>query len=125
MVRNLFILIHRNSLFKKLILFILYLAIFTGFNQVYALENPLGGNIDSLTDLLQLILEKAVIPVGGIITVFFIIYSGFLFVTARGNKEQLEKAKKAFFWTIIGAIVVLGSSVISSALEGLVNNLSY
>src|SRR3989344_2941702 len=47
----------------------------------------------------------------------FMIYAGFLFVSARGNEEQLTKAKTTFFWTIIGALLVVGAFAISLAIK--------
>jgi len=57
------------------------------------------------------------------IVVLMIVYSGFLFVSAQGNPEKLATAKKAIMWTIIGAVVVLGASVLASAIEGTVDNI--
>jgi len=55
--------------------------------------------------------------------VVMIIWSGFLFVTARGSDEQLKKAKSTFQWTIIGAVVLLGSSAIAKAIVNFVKGL--
>jgi amino acid transporter len=55
--------------------------------------------------------------IGLLIVVFFIIYAGFLFVSARGNEEQLEKAKRTFFWAVIGAILVVGAFAIAEAID--------
>ena len=52
-----------------------------------------------------------------------LVYSGFLFVSAQGNPEKLATARKAIMWTIIGAVVVLGASVLASAIEGTVDNI--
>ena len=49
------------------------------------------------------------------IVVMFLIYAGFLFVSARGNTKQLEDAKKTFYWTIIGAAVVVGARALAEA----------
>lgn len=73
------------------------------------LENPL--NVDSIEALLSLILDIIVIFATPVI-VFFVIYSGFLFVTAQGNEDRLKKAKTTFLWTIIGGLIVLGASAI-------------
>ncbi|OGF82411.1 hypothetical protein A3B18_03640 [Candidatus Giovannonibacteria bacterium RIFCSPLOWO2_01_FULL_46_13] len=57
------------------------------------------------------------------LVVVFIIYSGFLFVSARGNEEQLEKAKSTFFWAVIGAILVVGAYAIATAIENFAKQL--
>jgi len=61
---------------------------------------------------------RIVVLIGIPIAVFFVIYAGFLFVTARGSDEQLNKAKKAFFWALIGSAVLLGAWVLAKAVEG-------
>ena len=70
------------------------------------LTNPLGSSTTDLNSLLVLIL-KIVTEIGSIVVVFFIIYSGFLFVTAQGNEEKITKAKQALTWTLIGAAILL------------------
>ena len=57
-------------------------------------------------------------PIGSVIVVFFIIYAGFLFVTARGNEKKLETAKKTFVAVAIGTVILLGSWSIAAAIKG-------
>jgi len=87
------------------------------------LENPLRGNANTIPDLLMLIIEQFVVPIGGVIVVFMFIYSGFLFVTAQGNSEKLQKAKDSFIYTIIGAALVLGAFAISSIIQNTVEQI--
>ena len=78
------------------------------------LENPLGD-----TETFQQLLDKivnVVTTLGGIVAVLFIIWSGFLFVTARGNEEQLKTARTTFYWTIIGTAILFGAGIISEAI---------
>lgn len=37
------------------------------------------------------------------------IWSGFLFVRAQGNPTELETAKSAIYWSIIGAFILMGA----------------
>lgn len=37
------------------------------------------------------------------------IYSGFLFVRAQGNETELEHAKSAIKWSVVGAFILLGA----------------
>lgn len=69
--------------------------------------NPIK-NADTLNDLIKTFLEGA-IRIGIPIVALAIIYCGFLFVQARGNKEQITKAKDALMYTLIGAAILLGS----------------
>lgn len=48
--------------------------------------------------------------------VIFLVIAGFMFVTARGNEEQLTKAKTMLFWTIIGAAIIIGANIIAAAI---------
>ena len=78
--------------------------------------------ITSLPEFIKSILDivmKIGIPVGTI----FIIWSGFLFVTAEGNPAALTKAKSALFWSCIGLGVLLGSWLIANAIVGTITQL--
>lgn len=85
------------------------------------LENPLpsittiGGFIEKLLNI--------VLKIGVPIVTIFIIYAGFLFVSARGNEKKLQEAKDALLYTVIGAAVLLGAWVIASAIQGTVEGL--
>ncbi len=83
--------------------------------------NPLGSTNDIPT-LIKIIVDQA-INFGYFLVVFFVLYSGFLFVKARGDEAGIEKAKKAFLWTVIGAAVLLGAQIISGVISGTVEQL--
>lgn len=53
--------------------------------------------------------------------VLALIASGFLFVKARGNPEELSTAKRILMYTLVGAALVLGAKVIASALTNTLN----
>ena len=84
------------------------------------LKNPL--TVNSIQELLNLILQVVIIFAVPII-VFFVIYSGFLYVTAQGKPDQITKATKAFTWTIIGALIVLGAQILLIVITNTVNSL--
>ena len=102
------------------LLFIPSRAVFAGDVK---LENPLGDKVKTLPDFVVLILDNIVIPIGGVIVVFFVIYSGFLFVKARGKPEEIKTAIKTFQYTIIGALVLLGAKVIAGVIQGTIGAL--
>ena len=84
------------------------------------IENPVGPRTDIMTlvgNLLKLIAE-----LGAVVCVFFIIYSGFLFIKAQGEPAELSKAKSVFMWSVIGAAVLLGASVIAELITGTVQS---
>jgi len=83
--------------------------------------NPLP-NITSLEGFIKTILE-GVIKIGIPIIALAIIYSGFLFVEARGNSEKITKAKDALIYTLIGAAILLGSWAIAQLISDTVLSL--
>jgi hypothetical protein len=85
------------------------------------LEDPLGGNATIESLLLKLF--EIIMYVGIPVVAFFIIWSGFMFVTAQGNAEKLETARQRLLWTIIGAILLLGAWTISQAIKGTVEDI--
>lgn len=84
--------------------------------------NPIPG-IGSIPDLIKTLLE-GVLKIGIPIIALAIIYSGFLFVFARGNSEKLTKAKDALLYTLIGAAILLGSWAIAKMISATVTGLS-
>lgn len=85
--------------------------------------NPLAGNgVDSIPALIQKVLESA-LKIGIPVIALAIIYSGFLFVFARGNSEKLGKAKDTLLYTLIGAAILLGSWAIAEMINVTVTGL--
>lgn len=85
--------------------------------------NPLAGNgVNSIPDFIQTILTGA-LKIGIPVIALAIIYSGFLFVFARGNSEKLGKAKEALLYTLIGAAILLGSWAIATMIQVTVTGL--
>lgn len=55
------------------------------------------------------------------IIVLFIIYAGFLYVTAKGNVEQVQQATRALTYSIIGAVIIIGAVAISEVIKNVVD----
>ena len=87
------------------------------------IPNPLKGGCD-LYALIKLIINEVVLPIGAVLAVFFVIYSGFLMVTAGGNEERLKKAKTTFLYTLIGTAILLGAWVIAEGIERTIKQIS-
>ena len=85
------------------------------------ITNPLGG-IKKISDLVTKILE-IVVQIGLPLIALAIVYTGVLFVNARGNESELTQAKTTLFWTVIGAAVILGAFVIQVTIEGTITEL--
>jgi len=85
------------------------------------LINPLGKDA-SLTKLLLDILDVLVtfaIP----IIVIFIMYAGFLYVTAQGDESKIKKAHSALTWAIVGGVIVVGAKTIFSVIQNTITNI--
>ena len=83
-----------------------------------ALQNPL--QFESIPEFFKAVIDVVTIFAVPII-VFFIIYAGFLYVTAQGSEEKIKKATTAFTWAIVGGLLVLGAQVLIDVIQGTVN----
>jgi hypothetical protein len=85
-------------------------------------QNPItytgsdGKAIHNIPQFLLAMVDLAFLVIMPII-VIFIIYAGFLFLTAGDNESKVSTAKKALLWALVGAAVALGAKVISMAIE--------
>lgn len=93
----------------------------SGSNMVIRLPNPLasvdGKPVDNLFSFLKLLFNTVIIPIGGLICALAIMYAGFLFVTAQGDPKQLETAKKALLYAVIGTGILLGAWALASGID--------
>jgi Type IV secretion system pilin len=82
--------------------------------------NPLQSQTveDFLIAIIQIILVFAV-PV----IVFFIMYAGYLFVTAQGDASKITEARTALTWALIGGVIILGANAIITVIQGTVEAL--
>lgn len=76
--------------------------------------NPIS--VNNINDFIKIILQGA-IKIGIPIIALAIIYSGFLFVQARGNPEAIKEAKSALMYTLIGAAILLGAWAIAQLIS--------
>lgn len=65
-----------------------------------------------------------VIQIGAIAVVLMLVYVGYLFVIARGEPGKITEARTALLWTIIGALILLGSQAISLGIQATVQAIS-
>ncbi|KKW35602.1 hypothetical protein A2852_01260 [Candidatus Adlerbacteria bacterium RIFCSPHIGHO2_01_FULL_54_23] len=87
----------------------------------FKLQNPL--NFETICGLIQGLL-KVFITIGIPIAVLFLVYSGFLFVWARGSVDGLKKAKRNFFYTLLGIALFLGAWFLGQVIASTINALS-
>ena len=83
--------------------------------------NPLGNTRDLGALILQVV--EGIAQIGYYVVVLFVIYSGFKFVTARGDVKKLGEAKQTFLFTVIGAAILLGATLIAKVIDGTVTQL--
>ncbi len=77
----------------------------------------------SIQELLLAILD-AVIQILFPVVVLALVYAGFLFVKAQGQPGELEKARSAFFWGVVGGLIVLGAKGLALAIEATVKSIT-
>lgn len=104
------------SLFLLLTLYS-HTALAAGSGINYELKSPLAFN--SIEGLLVGILNVFMVIATPII-IMFIIYAGFLYVTAKGNAEQVKKATTALTYAVIGGVILLGAVAISEIVKNVV-----
>lgn len=99
---------------------ILNLWLFMPLFVLAKLESPLKSK--TFGELINKIAD-VIVAIGIPVAAVFIVYAGFLFVSARGSEEQITKAKTMLYWTIIGTMLVIGAKVIAEALQSTVLSL--
>lgn len=87
--------------------------------QAFKVKSYLPEDLTTIEGLLTVVLQ-VVITISVPIIVLFIIYSGFLYVTARGNAEQTQTATRTLVYAIVGGILILGAVAFSVIIENLV-----
>ncbi len=85
------------------------------------LEDPLNDSINSIPAFFLAILDILLVFAIPFV-VFFIIYAGFLYVTARGNPGNIEQAHKALLYAIIGGLLIFGARAILAIITNTVNS---
>src|SRR3989338_10817135 len=107
-------------LLKNLPYFIIYLAVpLIAKAQCGTCDNPderICNPIEACTvaEFIQLLTE-IILKIGMPLAALMIILSGFLFVKARGNPEEIKKARSMFVWTLVGTAIIIGAYVIATA----------
>lgn len=93
----------------------------SGFALKVKIVNPL--KVNTIQDAIKLFMN-AILRIAIPFIVIFFIWSGLSFVLARGNPTKLETAKKMFWYTVIGTLLILGAWTITNAIIGTVNSIT-
>lgn len=107
---------------QSILVSVLALLPFALFAAVDKYENPLGCDIATISQFVKAILT-IIVKIGIPVATIFIIWSGFLFLTAQGDEAQLTKAKKAFIWSCIGTAVLLGAWLLGVAINATIQSI--
>ena len=83
-------------------------------------ESPL--RFKTIEDFVEGILQ-AFVYIALPVVAFFIVFSGFKFLTAQGNQEKLNEAKRNFYHVIIGASLALGAWALAVLIKGTIDQL--
>lgn len=86
------------------------------------LPNPFKGGC-SLYALLEAIIQNILLPIGAVLAVLAFIYSGFLYVTARGNTTKIQTAHRALLYSAIGTAILLGAWAIAKVIQNTIGNI--
>ncbi len=76
-----------------------------------------GKNAGLATEKLSVIVGRylqQILALTGIILVVFIVYAGFLWMTAQGDTEKVKKAKGILSTTIVGMILIFAAYAITT-----------
>ncbi len=76
-------------------------------------------DIDAVEGFLDNIVKWMWAIASFVIAIFFL-YAGFLFVTAGGNDDQINKAKGIVKWALIGVVVMLLATSILGIMQSFV-----
>lgn len=98
----------------------------------YAAVSGEGWNVDNLkatnlpdrpvSDIMLTFIEWAIIIIG-LLCICVFIYAGFLYLTAQGETDKIETAKKVMIYAVIGvAVAVLGYVAVKTVNDILVGN---
>ncbi len=61
------------------------------------------------------------LQVFGTLAIIGLVLSGIIYLTAGGNEKQIQRAKKAFDYSVVGIIVALGGWVIIKTIISLLS----
>ena len=83
-----------------------------------ALEAPIGTGLPekSITDIIKNAMNWLLMMVGVLSVVGFVI-SGILYLTAAGNEDQINRAKSAMIYSIVGVLVSMLGLIVFAAMK--------
>lgn len=77
-----------------------------------------------LVDFLGAVI-KMLLTFTGVLFMILIIYAGFLWMTARGNEEQIEKSKRILESSFTGLMIVVAAYAIVTVVSSLLTQMGF
>ncbi|MBL7021954.1 TrbC/VirB2 family protein [Patescibacteria group bacterium] len=74
--------------------------------QATNINNPL--TVDSPQELVGVII-KALLGLTGTISLIYFIIGGFMWMTAGGNKDNVQKGKNTLVWATLGLVIIFSA----------------
>jgi hypothetical protein len=91
----------------------------SGISNTVTLKNPLSPQYSSIPLIVGALLN-VVEYIGAIACALWIIWAGFSFVKARGNSEELSKAKLSLLHAVIGTLIILAAGAILTVIQSII-----
>ncbi len=87
----------------------------------FQLQNPL--NVSTICGLIKKVLN-VILGLGIPVAMLFLVYSGFLFVVARGNPAKLKEARLNLVHVIFGIALFLGAWLLGQLVANTINSIN-
>lgn len=81
-------------------------------------DGKLGENDSSSLSQFLVSIQNWLLGLVGALSVLFIVYGGFLYITSAGNKDRIETAKRTLTYAIAGLIIVVLAGFILQIITG-------
>lgn len=91
----------------------------TSLQDIYAPGAAMGGDAASIAKLLNPIITNVLI-ISGLFAFFTIIFAGFNYITASGDKAKTEQSQHMLNYAILGLIVVVTAFLITRVIGAVI-----
>ncbi len=118
-MKNRFLLL-KGALIAGMALFLVVSGVFAQ-PPGFCAENPSSAGCSSdanaIVNFLNNIIDKLLIPLGGAVAFVFLLIAAFLFMSAQGETQKIETAKRMIFWTLLGLGIIISAKFLVGLVE--------
>lgn len=82
-------------------------------DNLNSVRDKIGGEVEGDLNVIVGNIIKTVLSLIGLIFLLLTVYAGYLWMTARGNEENVTKAKEIFKSSIMGLFIVVSAYAIT------------